>query len=75
MFSHTLVGQTRVWFGELEEGSIDSFKELKKKFEMYFTQKRRYTKGPTYIAKIKQRDNEGLRDFLEIWKRELLQIK
>lgn len=75
MFSQTLVGPAKVWFGELEEESIDSFKDLKKKFELYFMQQRRYTKGPTDVAKIKQRENEGLREFVERWKRELLQIK
>ena len=63
MFFQKLEGLARVWFSELEAGSIDGFKKVKRKFENYFMQQRRYTKGD--ISKIKQRDNEGLGAFLE----------
>lgn len=59
MLAQTSVGSTRVWFGELEIGSTDNFKELERKFEMYFMQQRRYIKVATNIAKSSKEIMKG----------------
>ncbi|GKC93050.1 reverse transcriptase domain-containing protein [Tanacetum coccineum] len=75
MFNSTLIGDARVWFDELPPESIDGYKDLKAAFLSYFMQQKKYIKDPVEIHKIKQRDGETIKDFMERFKVEIYNIK
>nr|GEW47029.1 reverse transcriptase domain-containing protein [Tanacetum cinerariifolium] len=68
MFNSTLIGTARVWFDELPPGSIDSYKDLKAAFLVYFMQQKKYVKDPVEIHNIKQKDGETIEDFMKRFK-------
>ncbi|KAI3695243.1 hypothetical protein L1987_78235 [Smallanthus sonchifolius] len=70
MFMQTLIGSARLWFSSLPERSIDSFDDLNKKFLANFTQLKKYTKDVVVLYQIKQKEDEGLRSFIDRYKKE-----
>nr|GEW55151.1 reverse transcriptase domain-containing protein [Tanacetum cinerariifolium] len=64
-----------VWFDELPSESIDSYKDLKAAFLVYFMQKKKYVKDPVEIHNIKQKDGETIEDFMERFKVETGRMK
>nr|GEW28853.1 hypothetical protein [Tanacetum cinerariifolium] len=65
MFNSTLIRAARVWFDELPQESIDSYKDLKAAFLAYFMQQKKYVKDLVKIHNIKQKDGETIEDFME----------
>lgn len=51
IFAQMLVGPARVCFQALEPGSIDNYKKLEVLLGSFFTQQRKYIKGPTMCIK------------------------
>ncbi|KAI3783465.1 hypothetical protein L1987_42548 [Smallanthus sonchifolius] len=70
MFMQTLIGSARLWFTSLPERSIDSFDDLSQRFLANFTQLKMYTKDAAVLYQIKQKEDEGLRSFIERYKKE-----
>ncbi|GKB15552.1 reverse transcriptase domain-containing protein [Tanacetum coccineum] len=68
MFNSTLIGAVRVWFDELPPESIDSYKDLKADFLVYFMQQKKHVKDPVEIHNINQRDGETIEEFMERFK-------
>ncbi|GJU17467.1 reverse transcriptase domain-containing protein [Tanacetum coccineum] len=56
---------TRLWFDELPPESIDSFKELRKKFLAHYLQQKRYTRYPVELHHVKQKEGESTEAFLK----------
>nr|GEW06176.1 reverse transcriptase domain-containing protein [Tanacetum cinerariifolium] len=75
MFNSTLIGAARVWFDELPQESIDSYKDLKAAFLAYFMQQKKYVKDPVEIHNIKQKNGETIEDFMERFKVETERMK
>nr|GEV76813.1 ribonuclease H-like domain-containing protein [Tanacetum cinerariifolium] len=67
--------RSRVWFNELPSESIDSYKDLKAAFLVYFMQQNKYVKDPVEIHNIKQKDGETIEDFMERFKVETRRMK
>ncbi|GJU52416.1 reverse transcriptase domain-containing protein [Tanacetum coccineum] len=75
MFNSTLIEAARVWFDELPPESIDSYKDLKVAFLVYFMQQKKHVKDPVEIHNIKQKDGETIEEFIEHFKVETRRIK
>nr|GEX25657.1 reverse transcriptase domain-containing protein [Tanacetum cinerariifolium] len=75
MLNSTQIGAARVWFDELPQESIDSYKDLKTDFLAYFMQQKKYVKDPVEIHNIKQKDKETIKDFMERFKVETGRMK
>nr|GEU55554.1 reverse transcriptase domain-containing protein [Tanacetum cinerariifolium] len=65
----------RIRFDELRPESIDSYKDLKAAFLVYFMQQKKYVKDPVEIHNIKQKDGETIEDFMERFKVETRRTK
>ncbi|GJW16734.1 reverse transcriptase domain-containing protein [Tanacetum coccineum] len=65
MFQQTLEGIARGWFDKLPNRCIDEWFELKRRFLIRFSQRKRCFKDPTEIHKIQRRANETLPVFKE----------
>nr|GEW01358.1 reverse transcriptase domain-containing protein [Tanacetum cinerariifolium] len=75
MFNSTLIGNARVWFGDLPPESIDNYDDLKEAFlENYFQQKK-CIKDLIEIPNIKQRDGESTEEFMQRYKLESRNVK
>ncbi|GKB46965.1 reverse transcriptase domain-containing protein [Tanacetum coccineum] len=55
--------------------SIDSFKDLRKKFLAYYLQQKRYTKDPVELHPVKQKERESTKAFMERFTSESLMFK
>ncbi|GJV92676.1 reverse transcriptase domain-containing protein [Tanacetum coccineum] len=55
MFTATLLGSTQLWFDELSSESINSFKDLRKKFLAHYLQQKRYTWDLVEMHRVKQK--------------------
>ncbi|GJT78002.1 reverse transcriptase domain-containing protein [Tanacetum coccineum] len=75
MFNATLLGSARLWFDELPPESIDSFKDLRKKFLTHYLQQKRYTRDPVELHHVKQREGESTEAFIERYTSESLMFK
>lgn len=73
-FHITLSGAARFWYDNLPLGSIDNFHELRNKFRTNFLQQRRFQKTQAEILGIHQLSDESLRDYLERFGKETLQM-
>nr|GEV76613.1 reverse transcriptase domain-containing protein [Tanacetum cinerariifolium] len=65
----------RVWFDELPLGNIDSYKDLRAAFLSYFMHQKKYIKDLVQNYKIKQKDGETIKDFMERFKVETERMK
>ncbi|GJY89315.1 reverse transcriptase domain-containing protein [Tanacetum coccineum] len=75
MFNSTLIGNARTWFDNLQHRSIEGFEELRKAFRRNFTQRKKYSKNPVELARIRQRSGEYLDSFTEHFKDEMVYFK
>ncbi|KAF7816863.1 uncharacterized protein G2W53_030832 [Senna tora] len=64
-FPSTLKGDAQLWFSDLASGSINSFKQLAKKFTKYFATSRTIKRTSHCLKNIIQGENEPLKDFLD----------
>nr|GEZ95778.1 reverse transcriptase domain-containing protein [Tanacetum cinerariifolium] len=60
----TLTRNTRVWFDDLLNESIDSYDDLKEAFLKNYLQQKKCMKDPVKIHNIKQRDGESIEEFM-----------
>lgn len=74
-FPVTLKGIARMWFNKLKPGSVGSFKELSKSFVSYVITGQKYTKPDTYLAMLKQKKTESLKDFTAWFTQESMQVE
>ncbi|GJW65969.1 reverse transcriptase domain-containing protein [Tanacetum coccineum] len=65
----------RLWFDELPPESVDSFKDMRKKFLAYYLQQKRYTRDPVELHHVKQREGESTEAFMERYTSESLMFK
>ncbi|GJV21757.1 reverse transcriptase domain-containing protein [Tanacetum coccineum] len=75
MFNSTLTGNARVWFDKLPKESIDSYEDLRAAFRENYRQQTKHIKDPVEIHHIKQRDGESMKDFMERYKEEVLDVE
>ncbi|GJY88246.1 reverse transcriptase domain-containing protein [Tanacetum coccineum] len=73
-FHITLSGAARFWYDNLLPGSINSFRELRDKFQANFLQQRRFQKMQAEILRIRQRSDESLRDYLGRFRKKTLHM-
>ena len=64
----------RVWFNQLEIGSIDTFAQLSQAFIDNFTGGRRSTRPANYLLNIQQREGESLMSYVQRFNKEAVQI-
>ncbi|GJW36211.1 reverse transcriptase domain-containing protein [Tanacetum coccineum] len=74
MFNSTLTGSARVWFDDLPPESIDSYDDLKAFLANYLQQKK-CIKDPVEIHHTKQREEESMEDFVQIFKPKSRHVK
>nr|GEW43787.1 reverse transcriptase domain-containing protein [Tanacetum cinerariifolium] len=75
IFNTTLTGSARVRFDDLSSESIDSYNDLKKAFLANFLQQKKCIKDPVEIHHIKQKEGESMKDFVQRYKAESMQVK
>ncbi len=63
-FPTNLRGSARVWFNQLETGSIDTFAQLSRAFIDNFIRGRRSTRPANYLLNIQQKEGELLRSYV-----------
>ncbi|KAK6161937.1 hypothetical protein DH2020_001778 [Rehmannia glutinosa] len=74
-FSATLSKNARVWFSSLPATSISSFKELAQEFLNHFVSNKRYKKALAHLMGVHQKQDESLRDFIQRFNKEALEIE
>ncbi|MCH86816.1 hypothetical protein A2U01_0007676, partial [Trifolium medium] len=75
LFVLTLKGAAMTWFKGLEDDSIDSWRELCKAFSSHFIARKRQPKTMASLSNIVQGREESLRDYIERFTREAIEIK
>ncbi|MCH88341.1 hypothetical protein A2U01_0009225, partial [Trifolium medium] len=75
LFVLTLKGPAMTWFKGLEDDSIDSWRELCRAFSSHFTARKRQPKTMVSLSNIIQGKEESLRDYIERFTREAIEIK
>nr|XP_043633419.1 uncharacterized protein LOC122604606 [Erigeron canadensis] len=73
-FGATLLGATLKWLLNLPTGSITSFAHLVNQFKLQFSCSRLFEKITSDLYQVTQRNNESLKEFLNRFTRESLQI-
>jgi hypothetical protein len=73
-FPTNLRGLARVWFNQLETGSIDTFAQLSRAFIDNFIRGRRSARPANYLLNIWQREGESLRSYIQRFNKEVVQI-
>uniref|UniRef100_A0A2N9J4D3 Uncharacterized protein n=1 Tax=Fagus sylvatica TaxID=28930 RepID=A0A2N9J4D3_FAGSY len=73
-FPTNLRGSTRIWFNQLETGSIDTFAQLSPAFIDNFIGGRRLARPANYLLNIRQREGESLRSYVQRFNKEAVQI-
>lgn len=63
-FLTTLKGSTRVWFINITQNSISTFKELSEHFVTYFIGGQRHERLSTSLLNIKQQEDKRLRSYV-----------
>ncbi|MCI16582.1 hypothetical protein A2U01_0037726, partial [Trifolium medium] len=71
----TLKGAAMTWFKGLEDNSMDSWEELNKAFSSHFTAQKRQPKTMASLSNILQGKDESLRDSIERFTREAIEVK
>jgi hypothetical protein len=73
-FPTNLRGSIRVWFNQLETGSINTFTQLSRAFIDNFIGGRRSARPANYLLNIQQREGELLRSYVQRFNKEVVQI-
>ena len=73
-FPMNLRGLARVWFNQMETGSIDTFAQLSRAFIDNFIGRRRSARPANYLLNILQREGESLRSYVQHFNKEAVQI-
>jgi hypothetical protein len=73
-FPTNLRGSARVWFNQLETGSIDSFAQLSWAFIDNFIGGRRSACPANYLLNIRQREGESWTSYVQHFNKEAVQI-
>ena len=73
-FTTNLRGSARVWFNQLETGSIDTFAQLSRAFIDNFIGGRRSARPTNYLLNIRQREGKSLRSYVQRFNKETVQI-
>lgn len=74
VFPATLTDKARLWFEKLPPGSISSYAELEQQFRAHFSQMKRFQKTKAEFMAIRQGDSEPLRQFIDRFNSESLQL-
>ncbi|CAA0841734.1 Unknown protein, partial [Striga hermonthica] len=74
-FSATLRKSARIWFSSLPAASIYTFKQLAQEFLNHFVSSKRYKKASAHLMGVRQRSNETLREFIQHFNGEALEIE
>ena len=69
-FPTNLRGLARIWFNQLETGSIDTFAQLSQAFIDNFIGGRRSARPANYLLNIRQRKGESLRSYMQRFNKE-----
>ena len=69
-FATTLAGSARYWFENLPPGSIHDFDDLSDNFTTSFIQHRKFTNDAKTIMGCRQREGEGVREFVARFNKE-----
>ena len=73
-FPTNLRDLARVWFNQLETGSIDTFAQLNRAFIDNFIEGRRSARPANYLLNIRQREGKSLRSYVQCFNKEVVQI-
>ena len=73
-FPTNLRGLARIWFNQLETGSIDTFAQLSQAFIDNFIGGRRSACPANYLLNIRQWEEESLRSYVQRFNKEAIQI-
>ena len=73
-FPTNLRGLARIWFNQLETGSIDTFAQLSQAFINNFIEGRRSARPANYLLNIRQREGKSLRSYVQCFNKEVVQI-
>ncbi|XP_012835110.1 PREDICTED: uncharacterized protein LOC105955856 [Erythranthe guttata] len=65
IFQTTLTDQAQTWFNGLPGGSLDGLGQLSERFLSQYSINKRYAKTGSYLFKVKQREGEPLRDYVQ----------
>ncbi|XP_012857174.1 PREDICTED: uncharacterized protein LOC105976482 [Erythranthe guttata] len=65
IFQTTLTDQAETWFNGLPGGSLDGLGQLSERFLSQYSINKRYAKTGSYLFKVKQREGEPLRDYVQ----------
>ncbi|CAL1383983.1 unnamed protein product [Linum trigynum] len=74
-FPSTFTGVVLDWYHQLEEGRIDCFEHFASLFLSKFASRKRRTLTISALFKVRQRENEPLRDFYERWMSVAMAVK
>jgi hypothetical protein len=75
LFVLTLRGAAMSWFKGLDDNSFDLWRELCRAFSSHFTARKRQPKTVTSLNSIIQGKEETLRDYIERFTRESIEVK
>ncbi|XP_012850149.1 PREDICTED: uncharacterized protein LOC105969924 [Erythranthe guttata] len=65
IFQTTLTDQAQTWFNGLPGGSLDGLSQLSERFLSQYSINKRYAKTGSYLFKVKHREGEPLRDYVQ----------
>jgi hypothetical protein len=71
-FPTNLRGLARVWFNQLEIGSIDTFAQLSRAFIDNFIGEQRLARLANYLLNIRLREEESLRSYVQRFNKEVV---
>ncbi|GAU22978.1 hypothetical protein TSUD_98070 [Trifolium subterraneum] len=75
LFLLTLKGFAKTWFKKLPKGSIDSWRRLCEVFTSHFATRKRQPKTVASLSAIVQDKKETLREYVEPFTREVVDVK
>ncbi|GMN22561.1 hypothetical protein TIFTF001_040287 [Ficus carica] len=74
-FCLTLIGTIRQWYRKLIPGTMDSFKQLADAFSTVFLNAKTLKNETLYLFRIKQGENEPLKEYLDRFHKAIVQVK
>ncbi|XP_061364035.1 uncharacterized protein LOC133307528 [Gastrolobium bilobum] len=75
IFATTLTGQAMTWITRLPRNSIDSFEDLARTFRLNFSTSRVHPMPAYALGRIRQKENESLRKYLDRFKDAALKVR